>query len=107
MPKEGVGAMSHVLTRHIPHTLGAEESSRVCWAGAGHALGILGWQERDTDSNGLGNETQHVRVDVAEQGTSREKHTQAGTAPAVAWEGGYFQHKLDTDRTKGVVIMML
>lgn len=84
MPREGVGAMSHVLTQHIPHTLGAEESSRVCWDGAGHALGILGWQEGDTDCNGLGNKTKHVKIDVAEQGTSREKQIQAGTAHAVA-----------------------
>lgn len=81
MPKEGVGATSHVLARHIPRTLGAEGGSRLCWAG--HALGILGWQERDTDSNGLGNKTEHVRVDVAEQGTSRERQIQAGTAHAV------------------------
>lgn len=40
----------------------------------------LGWQERDTDSNGLGNKTKHVRIDVAEQGASREKQIQAGTA---------------------------
>lgn len=83
MPKEGVGAMSPVLTRHIPTSLGAEESSRVCWAGAGHDFGILGWQERDADSNGLGKKTEHVRIDVAEQGTSREKQIQAGTAHAV------------------------
>lgn len=75
MPREGVGAG----TTH-PNTLGAEEGSRVelgmlwgFWDGRRGIQAAMAWET-----------TKHVRIDVAKQGTSREKQIQAGTAHAVA-----------------------
>lgn len=80
---------------HIPHTLGAEarqlpashtgdDTLPGC---AGLELGrLLGfWDARGGIQTGMAWETkQHVRIDRAEQRTSREKQIQAGTAHAVA-----------------------
>lgn len=82
-------------TQHIPHTLGAE-ARQLPASHTGHdtlpgcaglELGMLlgFWDARGGMQTGMAWETkQHVRIDVAEQGTSREKQIQAGTAHAVA-----------------------